>query len=410
MEDYTVSPITRGPKFHFKPYYGMQPWDDTGRYFLCMESDFQSRPPTKHDTLTVGVCDLNTSEFLEVGQTNTWNFQQGCMPHWLINERKEIIFNSRDGDTLQSTVVDFDSRKKRYLPKPIQAITPDMRIGASLNFARWENWRNGYGYKGLTDPYENSNVPYDDSIFQIDVHTGEFERLISLRNIIDSLTPGDKRIGSPVWFCHLLYNTNGSRLAGLVRYWCPNLRDDVLDVKLNIDGAVPERRHTLWVVDSNGKNLKILVHDALVSHATWFDEDNILFWGSMELRQSPAYILLNVKDGSYRIIGKNYLHEDGHMTFHKDRRWLLTDTYPNDELFRTLKVYDTENDKEIILGEFFAPQNLQGELRCDLHPCWNRDFTKVAIDSIHERGERQVYSIDVGTLPNEKMFRKHITL
>ncbi len=46
----------------------------------------------------------------------------------------------------------------------------------------------------------------------------------------------------------------------------------------------------------------------------------------------------------------------------------------------------------------FMSPCLQGELRCDLHPCWDRNYTRVAIDSIHNKGKRQVYIVDIGEL------------
>lgn len=35
------------------------------------------------------------------------------------------------------------------------------------------------------------------------------------------------------------------------------------------------------------------------------------------------------------------------------------------------------------------------EIRCDLHPRWNREGTQVCMDSVHN-GERQMYFVDVG--------------
>ena len=46
------------------------------------------------------------------------------------------------------------------------------------------------------------------------------------------------------------------------------------------------------------------------------------------------------------------------------------------------------------IGRFFAPRELDGEIRCDLHPRWSRDGTQVCLDSVHE-GTRQMYVVEV---------------
>ena len=65
------------------------------------------------------------------------------------------------------------------------------------------------------------------------------------------------------------------------------------------------------------------------------------------------------------------------------------------------KTFTTRNvmtqDTRIDIGEFYTMPELAGEIRCDLHPRWNRDGTKVCFDSTHE-GERQVYVIDVADI------------
>jgi Tol biopolymer transport system component len=53
-----------------------------------------------------------------------------------------------------------------------------------------------------------------------------------------------------------------------------------------------------------------------------------------------------------------------------------------------------EDDRRVDIGRFYAPKELDGEIRCDLHPRWTRDGKTVSIDSVHE-GSRQVYVLDV---------------
>ncbi|MBC7289368.1 MAG: hypothetical protein H5T86_15270, partial [Armatimonadetes bacterium] len=49
------------------------------------------------------------------------------------------------------------------------------------------------------------------------------------------------------------------------------------------------------------------------------------------------------------------------------------------------------------IGRFFSPPELSGEIRCDLHPRWNRAGDKVCIDSAHT-GVRQMYVLDVADI------------
>ena len=73
---------------------------------------------------------------------------------------------------------------------------------------------------------------------------------------------------------------------------------------------------------------------------------------------------------------------------------MLTDTYPDAESRRSLMVFDWERGRRIDLGRFFSLP-LESPVRCDLHPRWSRDGTRVCIDSTHE-GERQMYVLHLG--------------
>ena len=97
------------------------------------------------------------------------------------------------------------------------------------------------------------------------------------------------------------------------------------------------------------------------------------------------------------VLGEGILTEDGHCSYSPDGRWLLTDTYPVAEPYRTLILYDLLEDRRVDIGRFYSPPEITGEIRCDLHPRWNRDGTQICFDSVHE-GHRQLYIVDVGQL------------
>lgn len=70
------------------------------------------------------------------------------------------------------------------------------------------------------------------------------------------------------------------------------------------------------------------------------------------------------------------------------------DTYPNKGRIREFILFNLKTDKKIVVSKFFAPWKYNGYYRCDLHPRWIPDRTKISIDSVHE-GFRNSYIIDV---------------
>ena len=105
--------------------------------------------------------------------------------------------------------------------------------------------------------------------------------------------------------------------------------------------------------------------------------------------------MFNDEDHSIHIIGEGILTEDGHCSYSPDRQWVLNDTYPDSYDMRTLLLFKPDNEKRINLARLYSPKKKWwGEIRCDLHPRWNRDGTQICIDSVHS-GERQLYISDI---------------
>ncbi|MCP4569243.1 MAG: hypothetical protein GY841_16840, partial [FCB group bacterium] len=76
--------ITSGPKEHlFASYYGINSWSADQRYVTVLETPIKYRLPTENDPAVLGLVDLKTNEFIPLAETRAWNFQQGCMAHWL---------------------------------------------------------------------------------------------------------------------------------------------------------------------------------------------------------------------------------------------------------------------------------------------------------------------------------------
>ena len=78
-------------------------------------------------------------------------------------------------------------------------------------------------------------------------------------------------------------------------------------------------------------------------------------------------------------------------------RWILKDTYPDQDRLQHVYLYDTQDNKRVPLGDFLSPKEYVGEWRCDTHPRFSPDGKKVVIDSAHASG-RQMHLIDLQPL------------
>ena len=79
-----IRPITRGPKFHWRGYYDKFLFSADDRFVLANEVDFAGRSPTKADSIRVGMVDTQDGDrWIDLGGSNAWNWQQGCMLQWI---------------------------------------------------------------------------------------------------------------------------------------------------------------------------------------------------------------------------------------------------------------------------------------------------------------------------------------
>ncbi|MGO9202628.1 MAG: hypothetical protein ACLQM8_19070 [Limisphaerales bacterium] len=105
----------------------------------------------------------------------------------------------------------------------------------------------------------------------------------------------------------------------------------------------------------------------------------------LDLRSGATDLLISISD-----LCRSHFHP----TFDGSGRYILTDTYPNWRQQRTLILYDTQNSRRRELGAFDSPPFLDGPLRCDLHPRFDRQYRRVCVDSAHE-GVRRLYTVDL---------------
>jgi hypothetical protein len=358
----------------FFGYYDKSPWSKDMTKLLVHRWE-------KGSTVSIICYDSNDSTQV-LGKTEVWNFQQGAMAQWTPDNTPGIIvFNSVRNENLVSVWVDSQGDCQE-LPFPIQVVNPQGYKALTLNYKRLDRLRPDYGYKIPVKNFSENQSLDNDGIWEIDLKSGNAQLIISLTQLINFQTRPEMESAEHK-VNHIVYSPLGTRFVFMHRWL----------------GKVGKFSR-LYVSNSDTVSLKILLDYRMVSHYSWEDEDHLLVW-ARHPSEGDRYYRINVINGNLEVIGKDILDVlgDGHPSFSPDRRWIITDSYPDRRRQRHLLLYDRHNDKLVSMGRFFAPWHFDGEKRTDLHPRWSPDGHKISIDSSHS-GIRRSYILDVTKLIN----------
>jgi len=370
--------LTNGPQEHFfASYYGINSWSANQKYATVLQTDVRQRLPAEDDPATLGMVNMQTKEFTPLAQTRAWNFQQGCMAHWLgTSPDSLIIFNDLREGRFVSVIMNVHTREEiKTHPFPVSAVSPDGKKAVSINFARLRITREDYGYGGKgQDPRENERFPGDDGLFIADLQTGEKELLVSLEEIQEQVPeiPDD----GLEYFNHTLFSKDGSKIMWLAR-------------------AIPQRNTTALVVNSDGSNLQKCFPEGWGgSHFDWLDGDTLMITANYK-KKVFSHIMFTAGKNDYQRLGGGLLDYDGHGTFSPSGEWFITDSYPNGLREEQLFLMNMDNQAVLPLGRFQQALGYRAGWRCDLHPRWSPESDMVGFNSTHS-GKRQVYVIKFG--------------
>ena len=369
--------ITSGPAEHlFASYYGINSWSANQRYATVLETNVKYRIPSENDTATLGLVDMESLEFIPLAQTRAWNFQQGCMAHWLSTSPDSlIIYNDLIDGKFVSVILNVFTKSRRIIPFPVSAVSPNGKEALSINFARLRITRADYGYGGTgQDPKTDRAFPEDDGLFLVNLETGAASLLVSIEQV-RSLVP-EMGEGILEYFNHTLFSRDGTKVFWLAR-------------------AQKIRNTTSLTVNRDGTNLQRCFPDEWGgSHFDWLDGENLMVTAQYE-GEAMGHILFTVGQSNYKRLGNGLLDYDGHGTFSPDRRWMVTDTYPaNGSHEQKLFLMDMKSEAVISLGRFIEPPEFTGGWRCDLHPRWSPDGSRIGFNSTYT-ASRQAYMIQL---------------
>lgn len=359
---------------YFFGYYDKSPWNASNRYMLCLRVNDTTKSVAPKETAEIILIDTqNNYDYEVVAKTNTWNVQQGCMLQWLGPDySKKIIFNDfRDGKYC-SIILNMKSREEIVIDMPVYSVSNDGKFALTLDFSRLHRLRKGYGYSNLPEKTANEKLPNEPCIWHINLETNETKPVLKYSDFAN-FESRPEMDGAEHKVNHIMLNPSGDRFMVLHRWFYGTQKFTRL-VTANVEGD----------------ELFNLSDDNMTSHCYWKSDTEILAFARKK-ETGNGYYLMKDKTNEYTQMWPELI-SDGHPSYSPDGSMVATDTYPNRS--RVASVYVIKKDNIRTVVRVFAPFKYDNDLRCDLHPRWNREGNKICFDSVFE-GKRGLYVVGV---------------
>lgn len=401
--DLPIIQITSGSTQTWFGYYDKEQIDHTGRFALGGRVANLFRPPQPDDIMEIGIIDLEDNfAWRTIGHSRAWSWQQGAMLQWVPGERQMAIWNDRQEDHFVSRIYDMATGEMRTLPRAIYTLTPDGKAGLSLDFARLQILRPGYGYPTERLIEHIPNSPSDDGVWKMDLTSGESELLVSMDRLADLLPARDDGLPTWNWVNHLLVNTMGDRFIFLHRFRNALLTQEMRESPEWLDHYNNFQTQAI-TADLDGKNLFLLNDTGFFSHFAWRDRNHIAAFAKATTEADQKFYIFRDKTQAYQVIDHAAMPDNGHNTYvpNTNKTWILNDTYPlGEERLMTLYLFHAPSRRKVILGRFHRPAAYATEWRLDLHPRCDQEGKRVFFDSVHS-GVRQIYMVDISSIVSD---------
>ena len=333
-----------------------------------------SKRPQKDKCVKVSIYDMNQQKMIDVGNSFSYTWQQGCKTQWIDEDR--LIYNVFEDGRYQSCV--YFVKENKVMKKfdwPNQDSYKD-QFFLSIDYRRIMALRPDYGYRNLPLPTEVEMKDVEnDGIRIINMQNGETRMLHSLKEIASveqkEIFGRCKHVAN-----HLMINKAGSHFIFIHRFYEGKVRHDRLMV-------------------SDFESMKVLVDNDMVSHCHWIDNERII--GYFRYQNKDGFYFCNVITGEVKCCEPMTALQngDGHPSCYGD--WITFDSYPDKGRMQHLYLYNMVTEQMIHLLEVKHGLKFQGEGRCDLHPRFSSDGKYISFDSVMS-GKRQQYYINVSDI------------
>jgi len=360
----STNPIQIHEGFFFG-FHDKCPWSPDNTKLLAHKYTNPLMMPAADDEIQVGYFTApDYDSFHQIGTTKTWNWQMGAMLQWL-GDTGKIIYNDFIDNQHKAIIVNLNGDRIERLDRPVATISKDGKWAVSHSFIRLQKSVPAYGYANGIDSSAENACPDNDGLYLINLKNGEIRLLFTVEELA-RYEPDDEMARCYHYFTHPLFSPDGLRFIFFHRW-------------VESSGQTWTR---MFSCNRDGSDLHLFKTSGVVTHVAWKDDNTILAYAYKKEVGDHYYLFKDISD-QFEILGKQHFSSDGHPQFSPDRKYFITDTYPDRSRKQRLILYDIYNNIREDLAVLRSPFPYRGDLRCDLHPRWNRDGTAICFDSSH---------------------------
>ena len=339
------------------------PWSHDDSKLLAHRFDVKKNISQLEDgTIDVGY--FENDEYQVIGTTKAWNWQQGSSLMW-IGKMNKVVYNDIEQGESIAKLIDLETGDKQTIHCHIMAVSNNGRYALSCSFVRLGRGMPGYGYDQLSDGIENVLLPDNEGLSIIDLENNTIKQIITLKEIA-KIASNNLMDGAYHFFTHCLFSPGDNRFVFFHRY-------------LRQNGSLETR---MFSSELDGKNIWQFVGEKF-SHIAWYNDTTVLAYCKPPNKRIGFYF---IEEFSGKITGmvNEYLTSDGHPQVSSNGKYVIIDTYPDRCRNQRLMLYNVKNNHCELLVKYKIPFKYRLEMRCDFHPRWSRDNTKICFDSAHK--------------------------
>lgn len=339
----------------FFGYYGFNPYK-SGR--LLQHRTYSQKDVISNDDIVhIGYVSLSTGVFTSLAETSTANWQHGCMPRWVSDNK--VGFNTYINGDFIFRIQDLEIGIYTDFPGFVYEVSPNFVV--AIPPGRISSVRRSYGFP----QFDCGEIEYEDDldygVFIYSLTSGELVYRVPISRLKEEFP---SLSSDSLWIDHPLISTDEKRIIFYLRE--------------SNDSGFYKTNFILY--DFQSDKLIRLPDSGFYSHACWSHYSDILVFGRKA--SNSAKDAAKVKTVARKLLGGLYGSIVRSKYFRKFKGNVIPDRYilfPNDTLHPTV---------------------IADDLRIDGHPSFNPEFSNILItDTYADESNQQhliVINIDSG--------------